>query len=297
MINNKIKFSIIIPTYNRSSFIKRSIESVLHQTYSDFELIVVDDGSTDNTEEIVKSIADTRVQYYKKENEERGAARNYGCSKAKGNYITFFDSDDILHSNHLSEASKTIEKIHLPEWFHLGYTIVDEKGSIINSVKAIQGNLNIKLISGNFLSCNGVFLKQNVAQEFKFNEDRRLSAIEDWELWLRIASKYKLYHSEVITSSIINHDTRSVINTNIDSLINRFNLFLVLVLNNQEILNYYKGKLHLFKSSCYTYISLHLALTKKNKIIAIKYLLKGLLQNPLFLFERRFLAIIKHLLF
>ena len=95
----------------------------------------------------------------------------------------------------------------------------------------------------------------------------------------------------------MNHAERSVLRINKDELINRVLLFLNIILSNQDITNFYKKKLYLFKCSCYTYISLHLALTKENKIIASKYLLKGLIQNPFFIFERRFLAIIKHLLF
>lgn len=296
-MNNEFFFSIIIPTYNRANLIAGAIKSVLDQSFSKFELIIVDDGSTDNTEEVVRSFSDIRIRYYKKINEERAVARNFGINKANGEYITFLDSDDILYRNHFEEGVKYISQNNFPNWFSMGYTIINNKGSILYNSSSISGNLNKKLISGNFLSCNGVFLKSIIANEFRFNENRLLSGLEDWELWLRIASKYKLYHSNVVTSSIINHDTRSVLNTNIDSLFKRFDVFIALVLSNSEILNYYKGKLHLFKSSCYTYISLHIALTKKNKPIAIKYLLKGFIVNPFFLFERRFLAIIKHLLF
>ena len=296
-MENDVFFSIIIPTYNRANFIATTIKSVLDQSYSKFELIVVDDGSTDNTEKIVKSFSDIRIKYYKKINEERGVARNFGVVKAKGEYVTFLDSDDILYSNHFEESAKYIYQNNFPNWFSIGYNIIDDKGSILYNSSSISGNLNIKLISGNFLSCNGVFLKSNIANEFRFNENRLLAGVEDWELWLRIASKHKLYMSKAITSSIINHDTRSVLDNNIQSLIHRFDVFIALVLNNSEILNYYKGKLHLFKSSCYTYISLHIALTKKNKIVAIRYLFIGLIQNPQFVFERRFFAIIKHLLF
>lgn len=295
-MENKILFSIIIPTYNRADFIKKSMESVLNQTYPYFELIVVDDGSTDNTEEVVKSIADTRVQYYKKKNEERGAARNYGFSKSSGDYIVFFDSDDLLYPHHLKSAYDLILKNAHPKWFHLGYEIKSDNNQLLKIENAIRINPNLDLIKGNFLSCNAVFLSADIAKKFPFNQDRNMAALEDWDLWLRIASKYKIILSDQITSSIINHTNRSVLITDKSKLEKRFEVFLNNILSNESITNFYRGHIHLLKCSCYTYISLHIALTKKDKKTAINYLLKGINSNPLFLFERRFLAIIKHLL-
>jgi glycosyltransferase involved in cell wall biosynthesis len=82
-------FSIIIPTYNRENFISETINSVLESDYKNFEIIVVDDGSTDNTKDIVNKINDSRLNYYYQDNKERGAARNNGIKKAKGEYVFF----------------------------------------------------------------------------------------------------------------------------------------------------------------------------------------------------------------
>ena len=123
-----ILFSVIIPTYNRESFIVKTIQSVLSQTYTNFELIIIDDGSTDNTEKVVREIEDQRIQYHKKDNAERGAARNYGARLAKGKYVNFFDSDDLAYMNHLSEAMEMLHKFNTPEVFHLGYDIKNSEG-------------------------------------------------------------------------------------------------------------------------------------------------------------------------
>ena len=93
MLNSKI--SIVIPTYNRVDFLPKAIQSVLNQTYRNWEMIIVDDGSTDNTEEIVKGYKESRIQYIvHKYNLGLSAARNTGIKKSRGEYIAFLDSDD-----------------------------------------------------------------------------------------------------------------------------------------------------------------------------------------------------------
>ena len=98
-------FSIILPTFNRGHMIRLAIESVLSQTYNDWELIIVDDGSTDKTKDVIDKFIekDNRVKYLYQKNQERSAARNNGIKEAKGDWICFLDSDDIYHVNHLEE--------------------------------------------------------------------------------------------------------------------------------------------------------------------------------------------------
>jgi glycosyltransferase involved in cell wall biosynthesis len=103
-------FSIIIPTYNRTDRISGTIQSVINQHYTNFDIVLVDDGSTDNTEEIISSIQDPRIRYFKKENEERAIARNFGIQQAAGDYITFLDSDDALYPHYLDEALIMVEQ-------------------------------------------------------------------------------------------------------------------------------------------------------------------------------------------
>ena len=92
-------FSIILPTYNRAAIIQDSIKSVIEQTYQDWELIVVDDGSTDNTEDCIKNLMlkENRIKYIYQHNQERSQARNNGIKTAKYKWICFLDSDDILY--------------------------------------------------------------------------------------------------------------------------------------------------------------------------------------------------------
>ncbi len=288
---NNPQFSIIIPTYNRGDFIEKTIKSVLNQTFNNFELIVVDDGSTDNTEEIISSIKDDRLRYYKKKNEERAVARNFGIKKAIGKHITFLDSDDLFYKNHLFEANSFIVKNNIEVLFQ-AYEIISDKQQ--KQMLFQNQNINKLLITkGNIISCHGMFLKKEFAQQNLFNEDINLTASEDYELWLRIASKYKIYHNPIITSCLIDHDARSVANINKEKLIKRKELFLKYTLNNQEIADFIGKQKNKFVANAYSYIALHLVLAKYKKE-GLKYYIKTIKKYPVFLFKKRNFAILKH---
>lgn len=296
-MNNQLPFfSIIIPTYNRAQLITGSINSAIAQDYPNFEIIVVDDGSTDNTEEVVRAINNPKVIYHKKINEERAAARNAGARMAKGDYVTFFDSDDYLYPFHLAEAAKLVEKHHNPEMLYLPYNVKDDKGKIIKELPVSPGtDLNQKLIFGNYLSCNGVFVRRDIILLHPFDTTRAMSASEDYNLWLRLAARYKIYYSNVITSSLINHDSRSVFLIKKDSLIQRISLLIETCNNDPIIKKVYAKDLDTFTAKCYLYISLHLAMAKYKKD-SIHFLIKGIKTHPLSIFDERMYGIIKCLL-
>src|SRR5262245_63041093 len=217
-------FSVIIPTYNRAALIEKTIRSVLDQREGEFEVIVIDDGGTDDTGEVIAAIGDSRIRYHHKQNEERAAARNVGTALASGDYVTFLDSDDLFYKDHLRHAAEMIEKRERPEWFHLGYEIANDEGNRIRPSGTLPEIANELLTDGNFLSCRGVFIRRDIALKHPFNEDRALSGTEDYELWLRLASRYPLYCDRRITSAIVQHDRRSVINTSRDDLFTRIEL-------------------------------------------------------------------------
>lgn len=292
----KILFSIIIPTYNRADLVSRAVKSALNQNYDTFEIIVVDDGSTDNTEREVKRLSNPKLRYYKTNNQERAAARNFGVSKSKGEYITFLDSDDILYDHHLTSAESFIYDKNMPEIFHLGYEILDENGNSFKKINKKPATLNKSLIKyGNKLSCIGVFIKQEIARQYPFIESRELSGTEDIELWMRLGSRYTIYSSNQITSAMHQHDVRSVMEKDPKKLIRRVTLYLKYLFDDEtNAARYSKYKRMLFANS-YSYISLHLALMNEKKL-AFNYLLKSINQNPYKVFSVRFLAIVKCLI-
>ncbi|MCK4663611.1 MAG: glycosyltransferase family 2 protein [Bacteroidales bacterium] len=291
-------FSVIIPTYNRANFIYKTVKSVLDQTYQNFEVIVIDDGSTDNTEKIVKSIKDQRLKYYKKKNGERGAARNFGASKANGEYVTFLDSDDIFYTNHLSEANKFINSKNNLKLFFQAYEIKNTNDLIIQKQSFHKNKVINELLvkKGNIFSCHGIFLRKNIILNNQFQENRDLAGSEDYELWLRLASRYKIYHNPIITSCLIDHDERSVIKINKEKLIKRKELFIHYLSQDKVFMEIYGKYLPHLKADTFSYIALHLILAGYKKD-GIKYFFKSLKINLFFLFRKRSLAIIKHYLF
>ncbi len=296
--NSPHKFSLIIPTYNREKFIAETLYSALNQEYQNFEILVVDDGSTDSTKDIVLNIIEQnktiKIKYIYQNNSERGAARNLGTKEANGDYITFLDSDDVLYPNHFTTAAEIVLKQPNIEIFHLGYEVKNNKGQIVGLRPEIKNPSGNQLIIGNFISCNGIFLRREIAKQNLFCEERELALFEDWELWLRLATQYQFQFFNQVTSYINNHDERSVLEVNKDKLISKMNLFLNKVLGNSDVVCYFLKDIKHFKTSCYSYVSLHLALAKKYKIDTLYFLFKTLLNDPLFIFKRRFFVIVKH---
>ena len=295
---SNILFSIIVPTYNREKIILKTIQSVLSQTYTNFELIIVDDGSTDNTEKFVRNVKDKRIKFFKKENEERGAARNYGTNMAKGDYITFLDSDDLLYSKYLEEANLFIASNNAINIFHQLFEVTNILGKVIHSANYSNNNVFKSLITkGNFMACQGMFLQKDFAKSNLFIEDRNLAGSEDYELWLRISTSTNIIINPVITSALLQHLERSVVNININNLIKRKELMLHYLFSNKLINSKLLKYKRILKTGAYSYISLHIALSKQSKKTALKYLFKAVKQSPIFIFKRRFFAIIKHLIF
>ncbi|HOY41684.1 MAG TPA: glycosyltransferase [Chitinophagales bacterium] len=294
-MSKPIFFSIIIPTYNRAHMILQTLETAFAQTYPYFEVIFVDDGSTDNTENIIKSINHKNFVYLKKPNEERAVARNTGFNIAKGEYLTLLDSDDFLYPNHLEEAVKYIEANSNPEIIRFNYDVVDSERNVLQVAK-IPDEINEKITLGNFIGCSGIILRKDIAAQYTFNADRALSGSEDYELWLRLAARFEIHTPDKVTCSLHSHKERSVIyNIQEGALIERIELLIKYAFEDIAVKEKYKKKKSSFISFCLIYASLHLAIAGFKKA-ALKYLLKAMVLNPMVITDKRFYGIIKTLL-
>lgn len=288
-------FSIIIPTYNRSSILIKTVNAFLRQNFLDFEIIIVDDGSSDNTKEEVLKIEDPRLRYFYKENGERGAARNFGAMHSKGQYLNFFDSDDTPFDNHLSNASQFIESHNNPPIFHVGYTIVDVDGKIILTESKFNYDITKRLIKTNFLGCNSVFVKREIFIQNQFNENRILASSEDWEIWLRLSSRYPMLSCDTITYQMNNHADRSLHTISPYTILERDTLLIDLLMKDQPFVTKYKRKINAFTADRYTFFALIFSLTKKHRVKTLDFLLKAIYIYPCVIFEKRFWATIKHI--
>ncbi|PIQ89482.1 MAG: hypothetical protein COV72_02955 [Candidatus Omnitrophica bacterium CG11_big_fil_rev_8_21_14_0_20_42_13] len=197
-----LKVSVIIPTHNCARYLPEAIDSVLNQTYQDFEIIVVDDGSTDNTKTIIEEYIDKfpgKIHYLYQEHRGPGSARNLGIKKSSGEYIAFQDSDDLWLPEKMKKQINLLEQdIEIKLVFSdmqqrnenkiVNKSYLNEKGLCDN----IQGeNLSLELAKANFIFTPTVIVKKNVFSTVGlFNEDYRIG--EDYDMWLRIAKRFKI---------------------------------------------------------------------------------------------------------
>lgn len=191
--------SIIIPAYNIGKLIKETISSVLVQTFADFELIVVDDGSTDNTAEVVKFFNDSRIIYHYQNNSGLPAKpRNTGARLAKGEYLAFLDHDDIWLPKKLERQIDVIK--NNPKIGLISTNAFIMNGNEKTSLLLIKGTKSGYLDDGTFFPSNKVVQSTALVKKTVFNllgglnENPELKAIEDYDLWLRIYAQYPCYY-------------------------------------------------------------------------------------------------------
>jgi glycosyltransferase involved in cell wall biosynthesis len=184
--------SVVIPTYNRASFFKEAIDSVLSQTFRDFELIVVDDGSTDETPELLLSYGN-KIKVIKKANKGPSAARNRGIKAAKGEWIAFLDSDDVWKPDKLEKQVQFIKdnpdiKICQTEeiWIRNGKRVNPRKKHEMHSGWIYEQCLPLCIVSP-----SSVMIHRDVFEKVGFF-DETMPACEDYDLWLRIAPYYPI---------------------------------------------------------------------------------------------------------
>ena len=199
------KISVIIPVYNTEKYIEKCLESLAKQEMQDFEVIVVNDGSTDNSENVIKNYMQSsklNIKYLEKENGGLASARNYGVEKASGKYISFLDSDDYLDKNLFSELEKYIDKdIDLIKF---KMKKVDEKGRLIE-----------KLDGPVFDICSGKQAYEKLCTSDKYMDPACIYLYKR-EFFVENNFKYKLrYHEDFGLTSLIIVQAKTVVSTDI----------------------------------------------------------------------------------
>ena len=198
------QFSVVIPLYNKGAEIRATLNSVLAQTFEDFEIIVIDDGSTDHSPDVVRQFDDSRLRMISQHNQGVGPARNNGVDQAQSPYIAFLDADDYWYPDHLANLSLLIQDFPQAQWFATAY----EKGFTPSLVKPIDSPLSAKPMGWKGPVNNYFAMAQKDAPAwtsavcfrkdfFKtlggFNPEITMGAGEDTDLWIRAALTEPLY--------------------------------------------------------------------------------------------------------
>lgn len=210
-------FSVIIPLYNKAKQIKATLESALNQSFKDFEIIIIDDGSTDNSVDVVSLFKDDRIFVYSQQNNGASAARNYGINKARGEYMALLDADDSWYENHLYELKKSITHFPNAGLFCNNYEIFFSE----DLVQPAHLNFNYSkdcLIVDDFFKAsttNSVawtsavgFTKEIFNALSGFNT--KLKTAQDLDLWIKMALNYSVAFNPTITMSYKLHIDNSL---------------------------------------------------------------------------------------
>lgn len=195
-LNYNLLVSIIVPVFNGERFINETINSVINQGYTKWELIIVDDGSIDQTKNIVYSrlAIDSRIKYFFQKNSGQAAARNTGIEVSKGDFIAFLDADDVWSSDKLESCVHVFIDNPSVDFVYSSFNYMDEKGDLILS-KSYEhpriSNFNDMILKCDFIGTLTVVIKSQVVKRFKFDEN--LHGTEDWDLWIRLSRVSSFY--------------------------------------------------------------------------------------------------------
>lgn len=268
--------SVIIPTYNRAEMLPNSVNSVINQTYKNLEIIVVDDGSTDNTKEVVKKFKDKRIKYFKKRNGGPSSAQNYGIKKTKGKYITMLADDDEYLLDKVKLQVEFMQKHRNLVFCYCNVFLKTDSDMRLFLDKPAKNAFLDLLIGRNFISAPAVMIKTKILKS-SGGFDTSLEVAEDYDLWLRITKKHKRFaYIDMPLAIVTTHELN--LSKDIKKMsyfvgivkLKHFKEFKGVIPNDKKRdfeteLNYQKGKRFLYES---------------DYALSRKYLKKTILLNP-----------------
>ncbi len=208
-------FSVIIPLYNKEKFIENTLQSVLKQTFSDFEIIIINDGSTDLSEQKVYQFQDSRIRYYTQKNQGASVARNYGISLAKSKYITFIDADDFWYPEFLAFMYQTIHRFPEQKVFAAAIEIETPK-NIFPAAYSIKKTGDFEVV--NYFEASSkesvIWTSCSVFHHMVFdkvgNFDVAIKSGQDIDLWIRIGLVYPVLFSwEILARYVYDNNSLS----------------------------------------------------------------------------------------
>ena len=219
---NEGKISVCIPTYNRSEFLKEAIQSVLQQSYEHFEIIIVDDGSKDNTAEVVSSFKDDRIKYFRNnENMGRPVTRNRAVKEAQNEYILWLDDDDLLENTIVEEYINILHRDPSIDIIYCNLQLFDTKtGEKLSLIEAKDWSYSAKgllesLVNGSGITNPGVLIRKSLIEEAGYYDEVFVRA-QDFEFWSRIATKARLFKLNKVLVNYRKHTGNISLGQNVD---------------------------------------------------------------------------------
>ncbi|MDF5714303.1 MAG: glycosyltransferase [Rhizonema sp. NSF051] len=188
-----LKVSVVIPAYNSMQYLPETLESVLNQTFTEFEVLIINDGSSDNTVEWASAIKDSRVKLISQENQGLPGARNTGIYHAQADYIAFLDADDLWEPTKLAKQVSCLDKYPEVGLVHAWMALVDVGGKSTGRVlkSNVEGCAWEQIVQWNTIACPSVMVRRCCFDRVGVF-DRCLRSVEDWDMWIRIAVEYPL---------------------------------------------------------------------------------------------------------
>lgn len=276
--------SVIIPAYNAEKFLGETVRSVLSQTFSDFEIIICDDGSTDKTAEVAKSFGDERVKYIHQKNAGVSVARNNGAANSTGRYLAFLDADDLFDPDNLQKKAAFLESNPDVALVFADCDVIDGEGN--GTGEYLIGNdtdilTNLLLWNGTVIPGPSCILITRQAFEMSGGFDPHFSTAADQDFFFRIAHKFTCKRITGVLTCYRKHGS---------------NMHMNIQLMERDHIGVYKkaAKAKMFKSDsfrnkCFGNLYLILAgswwVNGKNKSRGMKYIIKALAKNPALIFK------------
>lgn len=186
------KVTVVIPAYNAMAYLPETLESVLKQTFFDFEVIIVNDGSTDNIIQWVAEITNSRVRLISQENQGLPGARNTGIAHAQGEFIAFLDADDLWEPTKLEKQVDCFEKNSEAGLVYTWTTLIDSLKKPIGIMFdwSLEGKVWEQMLIGDAVGSGSSAMVRRTCFDTVGKFDPRLTSVEDWDMWIRIAAEY-----------------------------------------------------------------------------------------------------------
>jgi glycosyltransferase involved in cell wall biosynthesis len=222
-MNEKPLVSIVVPSYNRAQYVPATLDSILAQNYKNLELIFIDDGSTDDTAEILDAYSkrDSRIQYHHQNNSERAVARSKGMQLANGEYVCLVDSDDVWYPGKLEKQIAIMEKDRDIAMSYAAVNRIDMQGNSLGHARrqhqGYSGQVYPELLKRNFISSVTPMFRKELVNEV--GEQRTdLIPYEDWDFWLRLSKLGKFHFTQEPLGDYRLHPGQSVKNVNAEHI-------------------------------------------------------------------------------